>query len=187
MERIVRFEQELAQDAPEYRFPDSGTTWHSTTNLSGTDTGNQEMIMFGDARSWPMKRYLVAELSEYGFKFLIEDRGTIPILGTECQEIRIERACIDRGVYEIKRKVSGPLPEGINPHELYIKLKMLETTPEKLASQVIWHLFYELEVEPTYYDPKRSGLYPYAKKHLKSLHEFIHAGHKRAVKKVMES
>lgn len=186
MERIVRFEQELTQDVPEYRFGDSGTAYTSA-QLVGTDTNTQMVMLFGDSQTWRLRRYLIAELTEYSFKFIIEDRGTLPIAGAECQEIRIERACVDRGVYEIKRAVSGPLPEGVNPHELYVKLKMLETTPEELGGQVVWHLFYELEVEPSYYEPEKSWLYSYAKNHLKHLHEFIRDRNRQTVEKVMEA
>ena len=102
------------------------------------------------------------------------------------QEVRIQRDCVDRGIYDTNRRVSGILPKDINPHELFIRLRMLETASRDIAEQVVWHLFWELEAEPSYYEPEKSWLYPYAKNHLKHLHETIAARNQQDVEKVME-
>jgi len=186
MERVVRFELELTGDKPEYRIGDSGTAYTSFAS-SATDIATQEVIVFEGAKLWSLRRYLVAELSEYSFKFIIEDRGALPTVGSNVQEMCIQRACLDRGIYTNHLKVTGPLPEGVNPTELFFKIRMLETASKDLATQVMYSLFWELEAEPSYFAPKESWLYPYAKNHLQHLHDSIRARYHQDVKKVMES
>ena len=186
MDRVIRFEQELTLDEPRYQIGDSGTSF-ITSSTTATDIDNEQVIFFGDIQIWKLRRYLIVELAKQCFRFIIEDRGHLPIMGAMMQEIRLQRACLERGVFETYRKVTGSLPEETNSYELYIKLRMLETTPRELAETVIWNLFWELEVVPSYYAPEKSWVYPYAKNHLKHLHEEIRSQHTDKVKEVMDS
>lgn len=172
MNRIIRFEQELEKDTPKYKID---------SPITDTDTGED---FFENARFWGLKRFLVIELSEWDFSFYIEDRGRLPI-NDGLRVISIQQARKDIGVYDTKLRI--PVPPGMNPHDTYIKVKLLETASRELAESVVWSLFWEMEIEPSYHDPEKSWMYPFAKNHLEHCHGMVRRRHMQAIEKVMEA
>jgi len=133
---------------------------------------------------WVHERHLVIELSEWELKFFVEDHGRL-LIGDHLHEVRLQRASKEIGIYETKRSV--PVPTGMSSHDTYLKIKLLETAPEKLAEEVIWGIFWQLEIETSYHNPKKSWMYPFAKDYLEHCHRVIQDRNLRSVQKVMEA
>jgi hypothetical protein len=188
VDQIIRFEQELGNDHPDLRVGDPNSVRrHPILGSLIVDANTCQMILMEEANQWSLTRYLVIELSEWSLKFFIEDRGRLPIIGvsykdcSDLQIIRIQRACKEIGIHRNHYRVAN----SNNPYELYTKLELLETAPREIAERVMWNLFWELEIEPSFQKPEESWLYPYAKYFLKQHHDLIHNSRMDAVHKVM--
>lgn len=192
MERVIRFETELRDDKPNLRVGDPvGEKYRDViTGTTLVDSDVSQMILFEDARNWFLERFLVIELTEWDLRFLIEDRGKLPISNCCMQELKIQRHCKHIGIYENHATVAIP---GKDPHrsrrghEIYTQLRLLETAPRELAQSVMWSLFWELEVEPSYFNSGPTyWLRTYAPNFLEHNHRLIAQSHLDKVKKVME-
>jgi hypothetical protein len=185
LERVIRFETELKDDTPDLRVGDPcGNLCRDITGTTVVDSDVNQMILFEDARMWRLQRFLVIELSQWNLKFMIEDRGRLPITNNFMQELKIQRHCKDIGVHD--NHCSVALPKGHSSYEVYTKLRLLETAPEKLAQSVMWSLFWELEIVPSY-SAKNHWLLTYAPNFTKGLHNMISRERLRKIEKVMEA
>jgi len=190
--RIVRFEKRLKDDDPEFQIGDPAydLEGNPVTPLPGSClvdmTGDIQVILFNEGRHWKLERYLVIELDQRCLKFSIDDRGKVPITGSYLQDVCVRRASKELPIGDFCFEVSG-LPDGMSPHDTFNKIRLLETAPPKIGGAVMWELFWQIEIEPSFCAPEKSWLHPFAKNFLENSHKVICDRHEQNVKKVMES
>ena len=132
---------------------------------------------FINGRHLSSKRYLVIDLIHTGLRFTIEDRGSFVISSETDSHARIQEYTIQR--YQKTLSVTG------KSYDLHTKLQLIETAGRKLSEDVMWNIFWDLEVKPSF-SMEDHWLKSYAPNFTLDMHDSIMHERLNEIRQIME-